>query len=316
MKNCPAALATFLNLSTNTAALIVDLYTFSLAGGSQVLRYSGGTTGLTVPAASFPSGSINAGSARTFSIGPKFQRTTVTAKIGVDPPEVMISVGAGSGDLVGTFTFAQAADLGFFDGAIVELDRLVSAPQPGSDAVDVTMGCVIWFYGRVSEVEIGRSKTIFHCKPLTDLMAITQFPRRIVGSSCNHVYGGQMCGYDRTNGLNALGASTGIGQISVTAQAGTTQGLINTGGAVNGTYAEGTITGVTGLNAGIKRTAANTGNGTQIGLFVPFPYPINVGDTFAVLPGCDHTVSTCQNTMNNLGRYGGFPHVPPPEEAV
>ncbi|MBV8777226.1 MAG: phage BR0599 family protein, partial [Alphaproteobacteria bacterium] len=36
----------------------------------------------------------------------------------------------------------------------------------------------------------------------------------------------------------------------------------------------------------------------------------------ALLPGCDHTVATCQSTFNNLSHFGGFPYIPPPELAV
>ena len=44
--------------------------------------------------------------------------------------------------------------------------------------------------------------------------------------------------------------------------------------------------------------------------------PVTVGDGFELLPGCDHTLATCQGTFNNLSRFGGFPYIPPPELAV
>ena len=77
-----------------------------------------------------------------------------------------------------------------------------------------------------------------------------------------------------------------------------------------------TITGLTGANTGYSRTIANLGNGSQIGLFKAFLFTIAIGDTFTLLPGCDHTTGTCSASFQNLLRFGGFPYIPPPEVAV
>ena len=63
------------------------------------------------------------------------------------------------------------------------------------------------------------------------------------------------------------------------------------------------------------RTVRVLSGGTAY-LFVPWVYPVMLGDGFQLLPGCDHTVATCQNVLQNLARYGGFPYVPPPESAI
>lgn len=39
-------------------------------------------------------------------------------------------------------------------------------------------------------------------------------------------------------------------------------------------------------------------------------YPITIGDTFKITPGCDKTTDHCRNKYSNLIRFGGFPHVP------
>src|SRR5215212_2183642 len=127
MRPCSAALAAFLH-SANYEAVQTDLYTFALATG-EVLRYTAGNAPLTVPAAGFPSGSINAGSDRFFALGPRFGRSKVTTKIGVQPTELDIDVFADSGDLVGATAFAEAVRVGLFDGARVELDRFFAPPQ-------------------------------------------------------------------------------------------------------------------------------------------------------------------------------------------
>jgi len=305
-------------LAANDSVIIADLYTFALASG-ETLRYSGWTVALSIPGTAFPSGSVNYNSTSytEFLLGPRFGRSKATVKLGVQPAELDIDVLAGADDLIGTFPFAEAVRLGLFDGATVELDRLFAPPQAaGSGALDTSLGCLLWFYGRVAEANIGRSKIALKVKSLMNLLAIQQMPRRLYQASCGHVFGDTMCGYDRAAGKNAAGASTGNGQGTVTAAVGTTQGLITCTGTVAAIYNEGTVTGATGANLGYSRTIANLGNGSQIGLFKSFLYPIAIGDNFTVLPGCDHTASACRNSFNNLPRFGGFPYIPPPEFAV
>jgi hypothetical protein len=316
MRPCSAALAAY--LATHDNVVVADLYTFALASG-EVLRYSGWTTALSILGTAFPNGSLNysTGSSAMFALGPRFGRSKVTTRIGVAPAELDVEVFAGAADLVGTFPFADAVRLGLFDGATVELDRLFAPPQTaGSGALDTSLGALLWFYGRVADSDVGRAKTAIKVKSLMNLLAIQQMPRRLYQASCGHVFGDAMCGYDRAAGKNAAGVATGNGAATITAANGTTQALISAGGAVASVYNQGTITGATGANAGYRRTIANLGDGTQIRLFKPFLFPIAIGDTFTVLPGCDHTTSACQNLFDNLARYGGFPYIPPPESAA
>ncbi len=316
MRRCSAALAAY--LAAHDSVVIADLYTFALPSG-ETLRYSGWSTALTIPGTRFPSGSLNynATSYTEFALGPRFGRSKASVKLGVAPAELDIEILAGADDLIGTFSFADAVRLGIFDGATIELDRLFAPPlAAGSVVLDTSLGALVWFYGRVAEAEIGRSRIALKVKSLMDLLAIQQMPRRLYQASCGHVFGDAMCGYDRVAGKNATGIATGNGQGTVTAAAGTTQGRITCTGTVAAVYNEGTVTGATGANTGYRRTIANLGNGAQIGLFKPFLYPIAIGDNFTVLPGCDHTTGTCQNAFNNLARFGGFPYIPPPEFAV
>jgi hypothetical protein len=319
MRPCPAALSAFL-AGANYTAWMADLYTFALTDGL-VLRYTSANAAVSVPAAGFadPS-SLNYGSAQNFALGPRFGRSQVTTKVGVEPAELDVDILAGPDDMIGTFTFADAVRIGVFDGATVELDRLICA-APG----DTSLGCVTWFYGRVAECDIGRSRITMKVKSLMNLLSVQQMPRRLFAAACSHVFGDPMCGYNRVTGTAADGTTGGPGQITVTAAAGTTQGLINVTAPMpvseaspdgpTQTYVEGTITGATGANAGISRTIANYGNGSQVGLFKAFLYPINTGDTFTCLPGCNHSSFACLYVLNNIGRFGGFPYIPPPEMA-
>lgn len=316
MRPTSRALAAY--LAAHDSVVIADLYTFVLTSG-ETLRYSGWTTALGVGGSSFPSSSVNysTGGSALFPLGPRFGRSKASVKLGVEPAELDIEILAGPNDLVGTFAFADAVRLGIFDGAALELDRLFAPPQAaGSGALDTSLGALVWFYGRVAEVEIGRSKIAMKVKSLMNLLAIQQMPRRLYQASCGHVFGDQMCGYNRVAGTAADGTTGGPVQVTVTATT-TDQSLITGTAVVASDYVEGTIIGATGANTGYRRTVANNGNGSQIGLFKPFIYPIAIGDNFTLLPGCDHTTGSggCAG-RHNLARFGGFPYIPPPEFAV
>jgi uncharacterized phage protein (TIGR02218 family) len=315
MRPCSAALAAFLPASDT--AIIADLYTFALVGG-EVLRWSGFTTALTVPADGFPAGSINAGAERSFALGPRFGRSKATTKIGIEPTALDIEIYAAADDLVGSLPLADAVRLGLFDGATVELDRLFAPPQlSGSGALDTSLGVLVWFYGRVAECEVGRSMIAVRLKSLLNLLAVQQMPRRLYQASCGHVFGDAMCGYDRIAGENAAGTPTGLGAVTISAASGSTEAQIVTTFTPSpaSAYDQGTMTCLTGANAGASRTISTLSDGILYQL-QPWLSPVAVGDTFRLLPGCDHTTATCDGTFQNLARFGGFPYIPPPEAAA
>lgn len=47
-----------------------------------------------------------------------------------------------------------------------------------------------------------------------------------------------------------------------------------------------------------------------IKLYEPLPYDIQVGDTFDLTAGCEHTLAACRDKFSNVANYGGFPTVP------
>jgi hypothetical protein len=315
VRPAPTALVNWLASSRLLTAY--DLWTFQLAGG-ETLRYSGTSVALVVPGTCWAatSGALNysATATWTFALGPVFQRGRVKCGIGVEPQPLDVTLGAGPADLIGTLTWQQAIHARLFDGCTVELDRFF--PGPGGPT-DTSLGCIVWFYGLMSQIGWGRTGIRMTVTSPLGLMAQSQMPRRIYGANCTHIFGSPMCGYDRSNGKNAAGVATGIGAVTVTAQAGSTQIAVQTGftPSPSTAYDEGTIIGTAGANAGFTRTIQYMSGGAA-SLTSPFVYPIATGDGFTLLPGCDHTVSTCQNTLNNLARFGGMPYIPPPESVV
>jgi uncharacterized phage protein (TIGR02218 family) len=200
----------------------------------------------------------------------------------------------------------------------VELDRLFAPPLPaGAGVLDTSLGVLLWFYGRVAECDVGRSTIAIRVKSLMNLLAVQQIPRRLYQASCGHVFGDAMCGYDRAAGENALGAATGLGAVTISAQTGSNQAQIVTTFSPSSAaaYDQGTMTCLTGANAGASRTISSLAGGVVYQL-QPWLSPVAAGDTFQLLPGCDHTSATCDGTFQNLARFGGFPYIPPPEAAA
>jgi uncharacterized phage protein (TIGR02218 family) len=131
-------------------------------------------------------------------------------------------------------------------------------------------------------------------------------PRRLYQAACTHVFGDAMCTFDRATLASTQAALAGSTQAQIVTALTPSPATL---------YDQGTIIGVTGLNAGQIRTIAQFA-GSTASVLKAWLFPVSVGDNFRLLPGCDHTTATCQNTFNNLIRYGGFPYIPPPELAV
>jgi uncharacterized phage protein (TIGR02218 family) len=312
LRDCPSALKTFLEGSSREAVQ-TDLYTFQLTGGGE-FRWTSGQVPLTIPSAGFPGTSVNGGADRTFTLGPGFGRSKVTNKIGIESSDLDIEVYSDSA-ISGNYAFAHLARLGYFDDAVVELDRFFAPPL---NPADTSLGVVVWFRGRVAQIEAGRSVTLVKVKSVLNLLATTQFPPRIYSTSCSFVFGGAMCGYDRVAGENADGTPTGWGQQVITALSGSSQTQIVASyvpGVSPSPYIEGTISGLTGANIGANRTIRTHDSGT-VTFAKAFLSPVEVGDTFRLLPGCTHASSYCGTVLNNLGRFGGFPNIPQPEAVM
>jgi uncharacterized phage protein (TIGR02218 family) len=304
----PASSALQSYLAANDMFAVIDLYTFALTSGT-VLYYSGWTTPLTIPGTAFAAGSLNynATGCTNFALGPRFDRSMVSTKIGVEPTELDISILAGANDLVGGSSFADAVRVGQFDGATVELDRFFAPPQPdGSGGPATNLGAIVWFYGRVAETDVGRSKIEMKVKSLLNLLAQQQMPRRLYQAACTHVFGDAMCSFNRASLAATITAQTGSSQAAIVTTLSPSPSTL---------YDQGTIIATSGANIGQSRTITQLSGGT-ISLLKAWLEPVAVGDGFQLLPGCDHTLATCQNSFNNLSHFGGFPYIPPPELAV
>jgi uncharacterized phage protein (TIGR02218 family) len=115
-----------------------------------------------------------------------------------------------------------------------------------------------------------------------------------------------MCQFDRSNMQATFSAGPGSSEVQIATSVSPTPPNL---------YIQGTLTGVTGANAGSSRTVANMAGG-WVYVRLAFLSPILAGDQFQLLPGCDRTLSTCTHVFNNAIHFGGFPYIPTPETAV
>ena len=76
-----------------------------------------------------------------------------------------------------------------------------------------------------------------------------------------------------------------------------------------GYFTYGTLTWLTGANAGYKMDVRKFSPGT-VTLSLPMTHPIAIGDTFSITAGCDHTAATCQQRFSNFVNFRGEPHIP------
>jgi hypothetical protein len=188
-------------------------------------------------------------------------------------------------------------------------------------------GTVVLFVGRISDLEAGRTMIVLKVRSHLELLNI-QMPRRLWQPSCNHNFGDAMCGYDRVNGKNAEGTATGVGALIFASAAGSTATTILGAPVTTSPFILGTITGLTGANAGQSRTITGFGSGATVTLKLAFLSAPAAGDQFQILPGCDRTLAACGGLFRNsrvtpsgynpanAERFGGMPFVPPPENAI
>ena len=75
-------------------------------------------------------------------------------------------------------------------------------------------------------------------------------------------------------------------------------------------FDDGRVTFTSGDNSGVKAEVRKFEEGGLVHLYLALPYPLQVGDTFSIVPGCSKQPSMCLARYNNIRRFRGEPHVP------
>jgi uncharacterized phage protein (TIGR02218 family) len=79
----------------------------------------------------------------------------------------------------------------------------------------------------------------------------------------------------------------------------------------SGLYNGGVLSWISGANAGMSMEVKSWDAPSRtLVLFLPMPYPIEVGDAFTGHPGCDKRLATCRDVFANVLNFRGEPFVP------
>jgi hypothetical protein len=299
-----------------TAALLatrafvdVDCYWLKLAGapfGVSNLYYSAGPIGVAVPGYSWT------------AAGPTFDQDKAKAvghwKTGLDVDQWQVVVaprnvdpltGTPFPDAIGTQAWLAAAQGGALDGAEVQVDRAFAPCWPAAGAGFLApTGIVTIFYGRVAELDVGRSQAVMSLNSTLKVLT-NPLPRNLFQASCVHTLFDQGC---------SLQAASFSVAGTVTAAAGSTLGSSVAAPAGSGTYALGRVVMISGASAGFARLVRSWVPGTFT-LAAPFPFGVAPGDSFLAYPGCDKQFGTC-GRFRNTANFGGCLSIPVPETAV
>lgn len=301
-----------------TAALLqtrafvdVDIYTFTLIGemnGGQPLYYSGGPFPVSINGTTWPV---------TILVDKPESRAVGHWKIGLDvdvwqvdmvPRLVNPITGAAFPDMIGNQPWLNAVQQGALQGAICQITRCFAPVWPGfNPGIFKPTGAVTMLYGRVAEIDVGRSQANITVKDFRNSLK-NPLPRNFFQPSCVHTLFDQGCTL-----LAASFAEEGV--IIANNGSAVTATVATPGGS--GTYALGRIEMTSGASEGYKRTVRSWSQGTPavFNLLSPFPAGVAAGDTFTAYPGCNKLYGTCavfQNTKN----FGGCLSIPLPELAV
>jgi uncharacterized phage protein (TIGR02218 family) len=71
-------------------------------------------------------------------------------------------------------------------------------------------------------------------------------------------------------------------------------------------FAGGELKGTSGRNLGFSRLVQAVNTAGTVAFEKPFPYQVDVGDTFTIKAACNKTQDACK-AYNNFDRFGGFP---------
>jgi uncharacterized phage protein (TIGR02218 family) len=275
--------------SGDAKSLIANLYTFTLRTGL-VLTYTDADVPIVWNGHSYIADSVLVEGLR------------YKCAVGLEVDQQQIVLSARETDTVEDAPFLQALRSGVFDGCAIQRELAFLSAWNAAP-----VGAVIVFKGRMGTIDrigrVGAEITVNSDLVLLDL----EMPRNFYAANCQHVL------YDSGCALNkeAFGANGEVINGS------TRSNILWAGGS--SAYSQGTITFLTGANAGVKANVkAGFTSTASNGLVLSYPLPNMplVGDTFRVYQGCDHTKNTCLSKFNNILNFRGFPYIPPPTYAV
>lgn len=174
---------------------------------------------------------------------------------------------------------------GLFDGAAIEI--MLINRESVADGVMILPGASL------GEVQIKNGEYS------VEVRGLGQYLQQPVGGialkRCDASLGDARCQVTLT-GYTVSGAVTGVTNHQ--------SFEVDTAPAASG----GLLTWTGGDNSGLSMEVRNL-SGSDIVLFLPMPYDVQVGDTYDVYRGCDKNLSTCRDVFANVVNFRGFPSI-------
>lgn len=283
-------------LNINTKARPVDLWTITLAGGAQVLRYSGGDVPITV-------------AGTTWALGPGLQRSRVRQSVGVAVDSLSVTLLADSSVLVNGTPILQALAKGAFAGATLRLERAFH------DTAGVCKGVVPVFYGRFGSIKTSRSSASIEVRSHAELLDV-MIPSEIYQPGCRNTLFDTQCGLAVAS-YTVTGTTSAVGDVTRRITTTTSSAVI----AKPTAWADlGVMAFTSGANAGQSRTVRThvlaSGTATMTAAY-PWPFAVASGDAFTLRAGCNKAkTGDCSTKFSNLAKFRGEPYIPAPETVV
>jgi uncharacterized phage protein (TIGR02218 family) len=208
-----------------------------------------------------------------------------------------------------------AAWNGLFDAVQV---AIYTAYFPQGEYGTLPAGCGIEtkFIGNISKInDINRTKVEFECADVMQLLGM-KVPSRLFQANCPNQFGDSNCA--PTGGVaaytQAFTAAAGSNSLTLTPVTAFTQAA--------GYFTQGVVKCTSGANVGLSQTVMSHIAGV-LTVMNPWLLPVQVGDTFSVVHGCDRSMASCSGlkncagqAQNNLIHFMGTPFVPPPSTAI
>jgi uncharacterized phage protein (TIGR02218 family) len=262
---------------------LADMYTFVLVDGT-VLRYASGDADVTDESAHVYSSS-----------GPLIERTSVTWKVGLEVDSLEVDIYPRDTDMVGSLTFMAAMRAGKFDGCEVEVRRaFMSSYGDGSN------GTVVVFAGRISSVELGRTRIAATINHFTELLNV-KMPRNLYMPSCQYTLFDAGCLVNRASYTWTYSVGSG---------ATTFQIPVPSTGKADHYFDQGVLV------IGSERRRIKVWDLDTAVVVPPLPSAPALGTSVTMTAGCSRTRDDCEDKFSNLARFRGFPFVPQPEAGV
>jgi hypothetical protein len=170
----------------------------------------------------------------------------------------------------------------------------------------------------------GTFPTISTGQTTTAFQFYSQYTGQYLRIVFESVYGGGQ-GFNLAVSEITVAVATAGGSLTQTGGVVVTDGWrtmsVGTVTAADAFYDGGLLTWLTGGNAytssEIRQWVSNVGSaGGTVTLFLKTIYPITVGDSFIIQPGCDKLLSTCKAKFNNVINFRGEPSVPTPDRLL